>query len=891
MDTEGHITRTQRQAERRTLAKALGIVVAPLLAAAFLAWMVMQDSAARLDAVQVQMRLIAASDEASQIVSELQRERGRSSGFLSSGGTEFGPELAIQRAATDVVLSAGNGVGALVDLGATGRDDIDADLDLRVAADRASQLVSRLPDIRGQVDALTLDRPGMMAFYTEIIDALLTITDLTTLASTATPGERLGVLDALLQQAIEFAGQERAAGSSALTADTPSERILTNLSRLEARQEVLLERFRRLAPADLVEELDGVLDSPAARARDSMRSVFETRTKILPAAGNAWFATTTDVIDQLAALSSTIRSAQQTEIADARAAIQARHLTALTVATIALVVSLGFAIWQSRAFVRPIRNLAISLRRLADGHEKIEVEGTDRDDLVGLLGRSVARLVALGSERFEDLLSHAPIATSIENLDGTKIRHNPAMARFLNVEPEFLKERHLADFMSKEDRTRAEGERDAFLEGGQDTHQLELMFHRPDGSIVWGNMTRIFVRGTGSMSDFVIMQVLDVTEAKQIEIAKTNFVSTVSHELRTPLTSVSSAVGMLHGQARDGGDQMQLRLLDIASTNCRRLLTLINDLLDVDRLSQGGVTLSMEREDIGLIVEGALSELEPYARDLGVTIRFTRPDRAYFSRTDKDRVTQVLANLISNAAKFSPAGSQVDLKLDHADTDMIRVSVTDRGPGISDAFASQIFGRFKQQDGSISRSHGGSGIGLHISHGLIEQLGGDIGFHNNEGGGATFWFTLPSMGEIDRTGTHRRRAAPNRNLPHVLHVEDDPNFAELLHNVLDGRAELTHARSFAAGKACLASDAYDLVLLDWELPDGSGLDLLDDPALSSSSIPVIGLSANADAIRPARAELNILKSKMSLEEIGEIILRVIGRRAQTRAETEMRKTG
>lgn len=884
--------RPEAVAERTTLLRALGIVAAPLIAAIFLGWIVVQDSNANLQTVRRQEILVDTSDAVNRIVAELQRERGRSSGFISSDGREFKTDLTAQRKITNTSVVRSRAAFAAINLEGIDLSVGDENLELAHAIVDAAALMNRLPEIRKRIDALSVSRQEMMTFYTNIIASLLTVTDLTTLAGTGTRAERLGAMDALLLEAVEFAGQERAAGTSAYASKFTSEDVLMGMAQLEAHQQVLISRFRRLAPAGYSNEVQAILDSAASRRRDLLRDDIQTPDRHNGVTGAEWFAVATDVIDQFISLSSDMRRAQSDDISEQRAHYLSRYRLAIGVVTAALLLSLVMAFWQSRSFVRPIRNLAVSLRRLGDGRTDISVEGSDRQDLVGLLARSVARLVELGAERFQDVLYHAPIATSIENLDGSgRQRHNPALARFLNVGLEPLEQRSITEFMNDGDRDRAKLDEAAFQRNEPVTSEGEVSFNRPDGSEVWGLMTRTFVRGTGNAPDFVISQVLDITEAKRIEILKTNFVSTVSHELRTPLTSVSGAIGMLQVMKAKDGNEKELRLLDIAMNNCKRLLSLISDLLDVDRLTQGGVTLVMDRHEISGLIANAVAELEPYAAGFGVSLASKTLDHELYTRTDANRFTQILSNLVSNAVKFSPKDSEVRV-LTELNEGIIRISVIDSGSGIDPEFADQLFGRFQQANGSSSRVHGGSGIGLHISKGLVEQLGGKIGFENNPDGGATFWFTLPLMdrqsGETEMAGPHQEHET---DLPRVLHVEDDPSYAELLNSVLKGRARLITAGSFAAAKKQLNEGSFDLILIDWELPDGSGIDLLKETAISLTATPVIGLSANAEVIHPARAELNILKSRMSLEETSEIILRVIARRAQTHAEIKLRATG
>ena len=237
--------------------------------------------------------------------------------------------------------------------------------------------------------------------------------------------------------------------------------------------------------------------------------------------------------------------------------------------------------------------------------------------------------------------------------------------------------------------------------------------------------------------------VRDITERKRIEQMKSEFVSVVSHELRTPLTSISGALGLILGGAAGDVPPSMGHMLSIAQQNSQRLGLLIGDLLDMEKLVAGQMSFELHGLQLVPLLEDALRSNQAYADRLGV--RFELGEQiAVTVMVDELRLQQVLANLLSNAAKFSPPGEVVILS-SQRHGDHVRVSVRDFGPGIPQTFRQRIFQKFSQADSSDTRQKGGTGLGLAISKELIEHMNGRIGFDSELGQGACFWFELPAQ--------------------------------------------------------------------------------------------------------------------------------------------------
>ncbi len=234
----------------------------------------------------------------------------------------------------------------------------------------------------------------------------------------------------------------------------------------------------------------------------------------------------------------------------------------------------------------------------------------------------------------------------------------------------------------------------------------------------------------------------DISERKAVERMKAEFIASISHELRTPLTALVGALslitGGLAGPHRD-------ELIDIAMKNSERLLTLINDLLDLKTLESGKVEFRLHRHDLMTLVEQAVEMGRGLAAAFDVRIRVVHALPAAAVEVDGSRLVQVLGNLLANAAKFSPEGSEVEVSVERHG-DRARVSVCDQGEGVPEEFRPRLFQRFAQADGSSTRRRGGTGLGLAISRAIVEAMGGAIGVEH-PARGACFYFELPLLPE------------------------------------------------------------------------------------------------------------------------------------------------
>ena len=235
---------------------------------------------------------------------------------------------------------------------------------------------------------------------------------------------------------------------------------------------------------------------------------------------------------------------------------------------------------------------------------------------------------------------------------------------------------------------------------------------------------------------------LDITERKEMERIKNEFIATVSHELRTPLTAVVGALGLLKQEATGKLPATATMFLGMAQQNSERLAALINDILDIEKIESGSLKFRLAPVAIAALLERAVTLNAPYGGQFDVRFELQRPLPDVAVSGDADRLLQVMTNLLSNAAKFSPAGSAVAVSCAVQDR-AVRIAVTDQGPGVPAEFRRRIFQKFAQADGGDTRQKGGTGLGLSICKAIVEKLGGTIAYASTPGQGATFYFDLP----------------------------------------------------------------------------------------------------------------------------------------------------
>ena len=284
----------------------------------------------------------------------------------------------------------------------------------------------------------------------------------------------------------------------------------------------------------------------------------------------------------------------------------------------------------------------------------------------------------------------------------------------------------------------------------------EAELTKPNGEKVWiraAGAPRIDIHGKlvwdGSF--------FDITERKRSEQMKNDFISTVSHELRTPLTSIHGSLGLLAAGAVGEIPPKAAGLIKIAHSNSARLVRLINDVLDIEKIEFGRMPFEPQPMAIRPLIEQSIEGSRGYLADRNVSVVLDDRAPGAMASVDPDRLHQVAFNLLSNAIKYSPKDAKVTVRLTRQGS-MVRISVVDRGPGIPEAFRSRIFGKFEQADSSDTRQKGGTGLGLSIVKAIVDKLGGSVSFDTGPDSGTAFHVDLPEVQGDDASST--QHAAP-----------------------------------------------------------------------------------------------------------------------------------
>ena len=311
----------------------------------------------------------------------------------------------------------------------------------------------------------------------------------------------------------------------------------------------------------------------------------------------------------------------------------------------------------------------------------------------------------------------------------------------------------------------------------------------------------------------------DILQLKELELLKRDFVSTVSHELRTPLTAIRGALALVLAGATGPLAARSTELLQIASQNTQRLIRLINDILDIEKMEGGHVTIHAVPCDLAGALHATIAGVRALADEAGVRLRVSAPERPTV-HGDPDKLVQVFTNLISNAIKFSPAGREVRVQLSTSDSTAI-VSIADQGPGIPNEFRDRIFGKFQQAAPSGARTTGGTGLGLAIARAIVELHGGTIRFETRHGAGTTFIVELPYA-----PAREVRLVRERPDLPYVLIIEPESATRDALAVLCGAICEVVTVGSTEEALSATAQAMFDTIIVDPDVSGQAGLDFV-----------------------------------------------------------------
>ncbi|ALS97070.1 ATP-binding protein [Lacimicrobium alkaliphilum] len=348
-------------------------------------------------------------------------------------------------------------------------------------------------------------------------------------------------------------------------------------------------------------------------------------------------------------------------------------------------------------------------------------------------------------QRFQALFRFSPIGMALKDCqDDRLVAVNPAMAAMLEYEPAALLGRQEQELQVGEPtpKKNKQRQRDFSRQGysGPFERQYLNRWQQPVDSKCYELLI-----DEGSKRKLVWLVAEDVSHQKRTERMQQEFIATVSHELRTPLTSIAGSLGLIASGKLGELPEKAQNLINIAMRNTQHLHLLINDLLDLEKLSTGNMLMDIRPICLKTLIKESTESLQHYGQDKGISVQLNELSDDYVM-ADEQKLKQALKNLLSNAIKFSPRDGKVEVCTEQSGQN-IRVIVRDYGAGIPKQFQSRIFNRFAQADSSDSRTKSGTGLGLAITKELMEKMNGGVGFDSEPGQGARFWLDIPLTGE------------------------------------------------------------------------------------------------------------------------------------------------
>jgi PAS domain S-box-containing protein len=518
--------------------------------------------------------------------------------------------------------------------------------------------------------------------------------------------------------------------------------------------------------------------------------------------------------------------------------------------------------------------------------------------------QEIAALRRRSDERYRGLAESVPVIVWVAGPDGSIHYCNHAWTSYSGLPFEPGEDVMDARFVHAEDlvRTRASW---LAARGTGKQWENEYRLRRHDGEYRW-HLGRALPEqdGKGGISGWIVTAT-DIDERKRTEDlraqllqqeqrarevaeaanrAKDEFLATVSHELRAPLNAILGWVQMLRGGMLD--DTRKAHALQTIDRNAQIQRSLVEELLDVSRIIAGKVTLETETVCLGQIAEAAIEAARPAASAKGIAIESALVCAHDEVVADPRRLQQALGNLLANAVKFTPSGGKVSVRLSREDRE-ISVQVTDTGIGIREDFLPHVFDRFRQGDGSSTRTHGGLGLGLAIVRHIVELHQGTVRAESGgPGKGASLTLTLPAAPPESDASLHEAaplHAAPDLVGLHVLFVDDEPDARELVEEFLSSRgAKVSTAASAPEALARLREVRPDILVSDIGMPQESGLTLIQRIRLLDSdegggipAIAVTGLASRDDARRALAAGFQEhLPKPLQLDKLLETLSRL-----------------
>ena len=417
----------------------------------------------------------------------------------------------------------------------------------------------------------------------------------------------------------------------------------------------------------------------------------------------------------------------------------------LTVATFAAVVnvllSIAVAVFLLKDVVGRLRLLQDNASRLATGEQlRAPLQGSDEIAEVDRVFRRMARALTESNHKERAVIENALDTICAIDKDGRFSTANPASFKLFGLEPDDLIGTRLVDAIAEEDKTKilswlTDLRENKDLVASQSEREKEFRVRHRNGSIVdtlWSGHW-----SEEELSLFVVIH--DMTDRKELERAKQELVAMLTHDLRSPLTTIQGMIEMAQAGMLGQLNERGVRLTNSAERNSSRMLCLINDLLDIEKIKSGTMAFEKEIVSLNTLFDEVRANVSDWTALNGIVIECCETNLSVLA--DREKISRVIFNLVSNAIKFSPPGGRVELSAT-AKGESVEITVLDQGPGMPPDMISSIFERFQQGTGSAHKGKGGSGLGLAICKEIVNLHGGKIWVTTEEGKGSQFHFTV-----------------------------------------------------------------------------------------------------------------------------------------------------
>ena len=343
-------------------------------------------------------------------------------------------------------------------------------------------------------------------------------------------------------------------------------------------------------------------------------------------------------------------------------------------------------------------------------------------------------------ERYRHLVELSPDAIVVQQDNKVVYANDAAVSLFAAKDPQELKQHDLMDFFPAEVNQYIHQSIQSLIRHHGDMPYIEVYLRRIDGQLAEVELRGKAIYYNGRPAVQLIIQ--DISERRQMDKMKDEFISIVSHELRTPITAILGAVGIIRGLQLDDLDEKQKLLVNIIYNNSQTLVSLVNDILDVSKLEGGKLALNIEECDINELLDEIIKDNTTYASQYNVRLELNRDLTESTLQTDAMRLKQIFNNLISNAIKHSPERDSVIIHATNVGNYFV-ASIQDHGSGIPKEFRDRIFNKFEQFQDNNRKVIKGTGLGLYLTKSLIEQFSGEIWYETAINRGTTFYIKLP----------------------------------------------------------------------------------------------------------------------------------------------------